>query len=269
MTSATMQSISRNSRVWSSSKSWCRAESPREDASEKKRPWSPKVRSRDVVATCQNSDAFGEQLAARAWHLGLFQAKFKAFVGDGGSWLWTIWDRHFKPFDFVPILDIIHAVTHLYAAAMAGRSQTEGGSVYRRWITWVWQGEVAKVIAELAGRQQELGLPREGDSKTSPPSVVHGTLTYLQNQHSRMDYPHYRKLGLPITSSLMESTVKQLNQRIKGTEKFWTDAGAEAVLQLKADTLSDSDPLAAFWTRRQAEQTGLYRCCRTRKTTAA
>ena len=98
-----------------------KADSPREDASEKKRPWSPKVRSRDVVATCQNSDAFGEQLAARAWHLGLFQAKFKAFVGDGGSWLWTIWERHFKPFDFVPILDIIHAVTHLYAAAMAGR----------------------------------------------------------------------------------------------------------------------------------------------------
>ena len=246
-----------------------KADSPREDASEKKRPWSPKVRSRDVVATCQNSDAFGEQLAARAWHLGLFQAKFKAFVGDGGSWLWTIWERHFKPFDFVPILDIIHAVTHLYAAAMAGRSQTEGGPVYRRWITWVWQGEVAKVIPELAQRQQELGLPREGESKTSPRSIVHSTLTYLQNQHSRMDYPRYRKLGLPITSSLMESTVKQLNQRIKGTEKFWTDAGGEAVLQLKADTLSDSDPLAAFWPRRQTQQTGLHHCCHSRKTAAA
>ena len=62
-----------------------------------------------------------------------------------------------------------------------------------------------------------------------------------------MDYPRYRKLGLPITSSLMESTVKQLNRRIKGTEKFWTDPRAEAMLQLKADTLSDSDPLKTFW----------------------
>jgi hypothetical protein len=67
----------------------------------------------------------------------------------------------------------------------------------------------------------------------------------------------------------MESTVKQLNQRIKGTEKFWTDAGAEAVLQLKADTLSDSDPLSDFWIRRQANQTGLYRCSGRRNTTAA
>jgi hypothetical protein len=65
-----------------------------------------------------------------------------------------------------------------------------------------------------------------------------------------MDYPRYRKLGLPIASSLMESTVKPLNCRIKGTEKFWNDPGGEAMLQMKADTLSDSDPLAACWTRR-------------------
>jgi hypothetical protein len=141
--------------------------------------------------------------------------------------------------------------------------------VYRRRNTWVWQGNVAKVIAELAQRQEELGLPREDDGETSPRKIVSSPLTYLRNQQSRMDYPRYRKLGLPITSSLMESTVKQLNQRIKGTEKFWTDAGAEAVLQLKADTLSDSDPLSDFWTRRQANQTGLYRCSGRRNTTAA
>jgi hypothetical protein len=245
------------------------AESAREEKSKKKRPWSPKVLGRDVVATSQNSEAFGEQLAARTWQLGLFQAQFKAFVGDGGSWLWTIWDRHFKPFGFVPVLDIIHAVTHLYAAAMAGRSPSEGGPVYRRWISWVWQGEVGQVIVELAQRQQELGLPREADGVTHPRTIVSGTLTYLQNQQSRMDYPRYRKLGLPITSSLMESTVKQLNRRIKGTEKFWTDTGGEAVLQLKADSLCDSDPLPAFWTRRQANQTGLYRRCQTQKAAAA
>jgi hypothetical protein len=245
------------------------ADKPREEKSSKKLPLSPKLRSRDVLATSRNSDAFGVQLVARAWSLGLFQAERKAFVADGGSWLWTIWERHFKPFEFVPILDIIHAVTHLYAAATAGRPLTEGGPVYRRWITWVWQGDVAKVIAEVAARQEQLGLPTDDDGETSPRRIVHRTLTYLQNQHSRMNYPRYRKLGLPITSSLMESTVKQLNRRIKGTEKFWNDRGGEAMLQMKADTLSDSDPLAAYWTRRQAQQTGLHRCCGRRMTTAA
>lgn len=244
------------------------AEQPRAEKSAKKLPLSPQVQQRDVVATSKNSDEFGVQLAARAWSLGMFQAQRKAYVADGSSWLWTIWERWFKPYEFVPVLDVIHAVTYLYAAATAGRPLTEGGPVYRRWIRWVWQGEVAKVIAEVAARQEELGLPTDDDGETSPRHIVHRTLTYLQNQHSRMDYPRYRKLGLPITSSLMESTVKQLNRRIKGTEKFWTDTGAEAMLQMKADTLSDSDPLPGFWTRRQTSQTGLRRCCRTRTAAA-
>jgi hypothetical protein len=246
-------------------------ESARDEPSSKqkqKQRLSPEVQHRDVVATSKNSDAFGEQLAARTWSLGLFQAQRKACVGDGGSWLWTIWERWFKPFGFVPILDIIHAVTYLYAAAMAGRPRKEGGPVYCRWVAWVWQGDVAKVIAELAQRQQELGLPTNDESDTSPRKIVDRALTYLQNQKSRMDYPRYRKLGLPITSSLMESTVKQLNRRIKGTEKFWSDEGGEAMLQMKADTLSDSDPLANYWTRHQNRQTGLHRCCGKRNAAA-
>ena len=103
-----------------------------------------------MLATTQTSADFGDHLAARARRMGLFQAKFKALVGDGGSWLWTIWDRPFKPFGFLPILDIIHAVTPLHAAAMAGRSKSAGGPVSRRWNPWASPGEVAKVIAELA-----------------------------------------------------------------------------------------------------------------------
>ena len=63
-----------------------------------------------------------------------------------------------------------------------------------------------------------------------------------------MNYPEYRKQGLPIRSSHMESAIKQLNERIKGSEKFWSGRGGEAVLQLRADLLSDSQPLLAFGT---------------------
>jgi hypothetical protein len=247
------------------------AEPPRDEPSSLKKDqqrFSPEIQHRDVVATSKNSEAFGVQLAARAWSMGLFQAERKACVGDGGGWLWTIWERWFKPFEFVPILDLIHAVTYLYAAAMAGRPRKVGAAEYDRWVTWVWQGEVAKVISELSRRQEELGLPTDDESDTSPRKIVDRALTYLQNQKSRMNYPRYRKLGLPITSSLMESTIKQLNRRIKGTEKFWSDKGGEAMLQMKADTLSDSDPLANYWTRRQNQQTGLRRRCE-RQTAAA
>ncbi len=64
-----------------------------------------------------------------------------------------------------------------------------------------------------------------------------------------MKYDQYRKQGLPITSSPIESTVKQINRRIKGTEKFW-DEGADPMLHLVADRLSQTNAVTKFWSRR-------------------
>ena len=86
--------------------------------------------------------------------------------------------------------------------------------------------------------------------------VVSTALGYLQKHTDKMRYPEYRCQGLPITSSYVESAVKQFNQRVKGTEKFWTEAGAEALLQLRADYLGSTNVLADFWETRQASATG-------------
>jgi hypothetical protein len=112
------------------------------------------------------------------------------------------------------------------------------------------------VIAALRARQAERGEPQEEDKETHPRKVVAKTLTYLENNRSRMRYDEYRRQGLPITSSYVESAVKQLNQRAKGTEKFWGEQGAEAILPLRGDALSDDKPLKAFWERRQAQASG-------------
>jgi len=85
---------------------------------------------------------------------------------------------------------------------------------------------------------------------------VHRALTYYEYHQSRMNYPEYRRLRLPLTSSHIESTIKQINRRVKGSEKFWLQSTSEAVLQLRADYLSDSAPLGSFWLRHQARQTG-------------
>lgn len=223
-------------------------------------PLSPPVASREVLATQQNCHVIGMLLVARAWALGMFQAERKAFVGDGSAWIWGVWEEHFKPAEFIAVLDLIHAVTYVYSTATAARSAQEGWTIYQRWLKWVWEGQVAKMIEELAARQAELGLPLPGESETSPRSIVSKGLTYLQNQQSRMNYPEYRQQGLPITSAHMESTVQEMNRRIKGSEKFWSETGAEAMLQLKADTLCDSKPLETFWKERDDTRTGFYSC---------
>ena len=245
------------------------AASPTPSGTNRDLPWSPRVLHRDVVATCGDHAEFGPQLVSRAWQLGFFQAESKAFVGDGGAWIWGLWERSFKAHGFVPILDFIHALTYVFAGATAGKPSSQGRDIYREWIEWVWQGRVADVILALESRQLDLGEPQETDGETSPVRIVAGALTYLRNQQSRMDYPAYRKQGLPITSSHMESAIKELNFRIKGSEKFWSESGGEAVLQLRADSLSDSDPLTHFW-HRQTTRNGLHaRTGKNRKQQAA
>ena len=216
----------------------------------------PVVESRDVVASLADSAAFGKQLAAHAWSLGFAAAVLKSFIADGSSTNWGIWQRHFKHLGFVPILDFIHALTYVFSAAMAGRSREAGGPVYHRWITWIWQGEVTRVIAEVASRLAELGPLPEEAAETDPRKILADTLTYLTNQQTRMNYPAYRRLGLPITSSHIESTVKQISRRVKGSEKFWTEQGGEALLQLRADQLCDTAPLDTFWLQRPRHATG-------------
>jgi hypothetical protein len=76
-----------------------------------------------------------------------------------------------------------------------------------------------------------------------------------------MRYDDYRRLGLPITSSHVESTVKPFNRRVQGTEKFWSEAGAETLLQWRADSLSETEPREKFWADRQQQATG-RRCYR-------
>ena len=46
------------------------------------------------------------------------------------------------------------------------------------------------------------------------------------------------------------------NRRVKGTEKFWSEEGAEAILQLRADHLSETEPLKTFWENRKQRRRG-------------
>jgi hypothetical protein len=103
---------------------------------------------------------------------------------------------------------------------------------------------VNQVIAELTDwlscQPAAEGEPADDD----PHRIVQQAVTYLTNNRCRMDYPQYRRMGLPISSALMESLIKEINWRVKGTEKFWNDpGGATPILALKAAALSEDNRL--------------------------
>jgi hypothetical protein len=216
--------------------------------------WTPRPELRTTVATRAPARQFKVILAQAAWALGFATAKRKAFVADGAAVNWTTHKQWFS--DFVPILDLIHALSYVFAAAMAGRSFGDGWETYVAWIQAIWSGQVERVISALEARQAELGPATKDDPEASPRQIVATTLGYLQTHKDRMRYDAYRCAGLPLTSCHVESTVKLFNRRVKGTEKFWSEGGAEAILQLRSDYLSETEPLRGFWERRQAEATG-------------
>jgi hypothetical protein len=213
-----------------------------------RRPGCPQVVSRRVLASRADSGHFGPLLAALAWSLGLFAAARRAFVADGAACNWTIQKTYFAR--WTPVLDFIHALSYVFAAALAGRPLAEGWAAYQQWISWAWQGQRGQLLAALRARLDE--LPAEEPAR----QAVDTCLGYVEEHQGRMDYAAYRRQGLPIMSSLVESAVKQIGRRVKGTEKFWSEDGAEALLQLRADYLSDDDPLETFWRQRPQRMTG-------------
>lgn len=203
----------------------------------------PKRLMRTCLSSLDDSQTFGTLMAAEAHRKGFYQAPRRAFVADGMKCNWTLWKRHFPT--FTPIVDLLHVVSYLYHAACAiGESEDFGWGLCVEWTRAVWQGRVEDVIDELGEWLQTQSPGPEPLLETDPRTIVGAALTYLKNNASRMDYPRYRCAGLPLTSVLVESLIKEINYRVKGTEKFWNDPhGANPILALKAASLSDDNRL--------------------------
>ena len=207
---------------------------------------SPQLLTRKVIASSESGEEFGHHLEQAAWQSGVVNAARMAFVADGASVNWRIHRDHFS--QMTPILDLMHALSYAWKAAKV----LEASSLYEQYARWIWQGEVKKVIQDLR-EQLSHRVDEKEDAEWEP---VQRAITYYENHQSRMNYPHYRQQGLPLTSSLMESTIKQINIRMKGSEKFFAQESGESLLQLRADSLSDSSPLTDFWARWFQNQNG-------------
>lgn len=224
-----------------------------EDDGESKRVDSqhkPKRVLRTVLSSMKNSRQFGKQMSREAKRRRFHEASRKAYVADGLTCNWSIHETHFH--DYTPILDFVHAVSYLFNASSACYGQEETAwDAYCQWMRSTWSGKIDEVIGELRKHQERMGWPDEDASEDDPREQLRRTIGYFQNNRTRMRYNEYRCRGLPTTSAWIESAVKEMNYRIKGTEMFWNNPdGAEAILQIRSATLSDDDRLVRFLTHR-------------------
>lgn len=226
-----------------------RKKKPEDPESPRKRA-KPRRKVRTVVATTQGCEGFGPMVAAEATRRGFFDAKKKAALGDGSPWIWNL--VGFFLVGFTPILDFLHLLSHLYSAAKAAHKAdaAKAWRLYVRLLKLAWGGKVTKVLEVLKSHGDRLGSPRKGCAEDDPRKILALTIDYVEKSCDKMDYPRYRREGLPVTSAMVESLIKQVSRRVKGTEKFWDKARLEAILQVRAAYLSDDGRAEAHAARR-------------------
>lgn len=214
-------------------------------ATGEKEDWRPRRLVRTCLGSMACSDEFGPFVAGEAQRRGFYQAPRRAFLGDGLAWNWTLHERHFA--DFVAITDFVHPLGYVYDVAKV-LGPADPWPVYLKASEACWQGRVGDFLAELRQWQKlHPALAEEELSDHDPRAIVQRTITYLENNQARMDYPRYRRAGLPVSSAMIESLIKEINYRVKGTEKFWNRPdGAERILQIRAAALGDDDRLSQW-----------------------
>jgi ribosomal protein L34E len=225
-------------------------------------PLGPKVHEdketgRSVLAMGKPSYCAGFESAEAFWYriyveacrrgLGTAMVTLCVVLGDGAEWIWH-YATAFLAVEVGPwrvkvieILDIYHAFEHLGKVAevvfgQASEAAKEWVEPLRRRLEEEGVGPILEALGALT--------PAEGE----PTEEVRKALAYFKENASRMDYPTYLALKLPIGSGAIESACKTLiEEREKGAGMRWSQQGAQAVATLRA--LHRSGRWDSFWKR--------------------
>ena len=191
-----------------------------------------------VEGTFLGPDALAELVAMHLYRLGAAHAKSITFVADGASWIWDrlpviVAQAHLEGVPIYEVLDCSHAIHHIsLALAALGLNEKERWPLYREHRTYLRNGRWRRVVEELEGLAED-----DPDNKK-----VRTEIAYLRKhgEAGRLKYPYFRSLGLPIGSGAIESGIRRvINLRLKGNGIFWRVENAEAMLQVRAQVITD------------------------------
>lgn len=148
----------------------------------------------------------------------------------------------------IEIVDYYHACDHLKKGCDAawGESTQLSKDCFERLKTALKEVDSgAKFIIRTLRFQSSLA---NGNRRKR----LEAELTYFRNQQSRMHYPEYLRLNLPIASGVMEAACKTLvTQRLKCSGMAWTLDGGQAILTLRS--LIQSNRWRSAWSLLSAD----------------
>lgn len=204
---------------------------------------------KSCVASVCSAEEFVPLLRNEIRRLNLENATSKLFIADGGAANWLIHENLCPHWE--SLLDFVHLVSHLFIVSSRILKKSEDAwELYQKLVTHAWNNQVDELLQCLFQHQSRVGKQKKDAPENDPAKVLENTIHYVQANQKRMNYPKMRKLGLPISSCSVESLIKQINQRIKASDKFWCVPNLEAVLQVRAAELS-TGRWDLFWKLRE------------------
>jgi hypothetical protein len=183
----------------------------------------------------------GEQLRRQGAQVGMDRADVWVALTDGGAGLEEFMRVFFPRCECV--LDFYHPAEHLNDLAKALRPGDEAaaGELAADWCHTLKHRGGRALLAQLEAVDLR---GRQGEARERYRQVV----GYVRNNVHRMDYPRYLADGWLIGSGHVEAACKAVvGQRLKGNGMRWSEAGADAVCQLRALFKSEKGQWDAFW----------------------
>jgi hypothetical protein len=191
---------------------------------------APAPGSASYVASFAPAAEFGRRLALEAHRRGLEEAAEVVVLGDGAAWIWTLAAEHFPT--ATQIVDWYHASERIWELGRARYGEETAAAP--RWVE--------RQLARLAkGEVRALVRNWQRLKCTGAAAAVRDEqVTYFTNQASRMAYGRYRERGVDIGSGMVEGGAKALiGAREKGAGMRWSEAGANAVAQVRVLLFND------------------------------
>ena len=156
--------------------------------------------NRRLVVCLGSIDDLGKRLWFEAVRGGVTTAKQVVFISDSARGFWRLFETYFAHVA-IGILDFYHAAQNLFKAVttwLDGRTKKARGwfAATRHQLR---HGPTMGVRMDI---EQALSNPQLSDTSRK---VVEDFLNYLDTHHAHIQYHHFKSIGLPIGSGMVES----------------------------------------------------------------